>query len=191
MTRRIAFIGACGSGKSTLAAKVFTSLKECRVNVELVDEFIRRDIQLYGPMKSIWEQFRTRQSQQELEDAVPAVVHTVIVDSETLTPYFYACLYADHVDARQRLVLQDMHRYLLNDLYMKRYDLIFYLTPIPGADLNDGTRFQSDDEVSILDQHMDLVFNKLFRIGNAHRIDGEVSLRLDKVMSIINASSIV
>jgi nicotinamide riboside kinase len=182
---RIAFVGAPGSGKSTLTTEVFTSLKQQGANAELVDEFVRRDIQRHGPMRSIWEQYRTRAMQKELEDAVPASVDYVVADSGTLTPYFYSVLYCDHSDPRQRLVLQDLYRYLIDDLYLLRYDLIFYLPSDPTVDVEDGTRFQSSEEIATLDAHMDLTFNKLFRTGNTHRIEGSFAGRASKVLDII------
>lgn len=185
MSRRICFIGPPGSGKSTLAAEVFTALKQTGINVELCDEFVRRDIQRHGPLRSIWEQYRTRQHQKELEDAVPSGVDWVVCDSGTLSPYFYAALYADHTDARQRLVLQDLFRYLLDDLYLRRYDLIFYL---PNQGLKeDGTRFQTENDLRVLDQHMNLAFSELFRVGNAYRLDLPLADRCAHVLRVIAA----
>jgi hypothetical protein len=179
---RIVFVGAPGSGKSTLAAAVFTALKQSGRSAELVDEFIRRDIALHGPMKSIWEQYRTRQHQQELEDCVPAVIDYVICDSGTISPYFYSCLYVDPTDSRQRIVLQDMHRYLINDLYMHRYDLIFYLSRLSLTNFCDGTRYQTMREVDDLDQHMELLFTRIHKVPGVFRIDAPYEKRLEAVM---------
>jgi len=182
---RVVFIGVPGSGKSSLAARIFADLKAEGVNAELVDEFIRRDIQKNGAMKSIWEQYRTRQSQMEIEDAVPSAVDVTVIDSGTLTPYFFACLYADHSNARQRLVLQDLYRYLLDDLYLRRYDLIFYL---PSAGLiEDGTRFQTADELSVLDQHMRLMFLHLHRVGNCVALTDDYADRTKVALDHIRA----
>lgn len=68
---KIVFVGAPGSGKTTLTAAVFAALKESGRRTELVSEWIRTDIALSGPMTSIWEQYRTRRHQEELEAAVP------------------------------------------------------------------------------------------------------------------------
>lgn len=182
---RIAFVGVPGSGKSTLAAKVFTELKTNGVNAELVDEVVRRDVQRNGPMRSIWEQYRTRQNQMEVEDAVPKNVDYAVVDSGTLTPYFYAVLYCNHSDARQRLVLQDMHRYLLDDLYLKRYDKVFYLPS--GGLIEDGTRFQSAEELQVLDDYMRLAFTRLYKVGNCIEITEKPSKRLAQVMEHLAA----
>ena len=180
--QRIVFIGAAGCGKTTLATSVFAALKQAGRNVEHVHEFIRHDINANGPMTSIWEQYRTRQFQKELEDAVPNAANYVICDSGTLTPYFYAVLYSDPSEPRQRLVLQDMYRYLLDDLYLKRYDLIFYI-PLLGNDIpNDGTRYQTEREIKVLNEHMRLVFTQLHRLPNVHTVESSFELRLEEVM---------
>jgi len=187
LSQKIAFIGPPGSGKSTLAADVYTTLKQQGVNTEAIHEWVRHDIHRHGPMKSIWEQYRTRQHQMELEDAVPASVDYVIVDSGTLTPYFYAALYADMSDSRQRLVLHDMYRFLLDDLFLRRYDLIFYLPSQSGTNIDDGTRFQTAEELRTLEAHMDLVFCNLFKTDRLYRIDGPFDTRLARVMHIIKS----
>ena len=188
--KRIVFIGAAGCGKSTCASDVFTTLKKNNVNTEMITEWIRYDIQSNGPMENVWEQYRTLQYQRELEDAVPNTVDYVITDSGTLIPYFYTCLYAKLINSRERLVVQDMHRYLLNDIYLKRYYKIFYfplsLTYQQNPDiLLDGTRYQTSDELKILDDHMDMVFIKLYNMGNVHKIDCPLEDRTNTVLKFI------
>lgn len=179
---RIVFIGSAGCGKSSLSAQVYAALKQSGRRVEHIHEFVRHDIHAHGPMTSIWEQYRTRQYQKELEDAVPAVVDYVICDSGTLTPYFYAVLYADATEPRQRLVLHDMYKYLLDDLYLKRYDIVFYLPFIRGTDIRDGTRYQTDAQIELIDQHMNMVFTKLHRLSNVWTVNAGFDKRLEEVM---------
>ena len=179
---RILFVGAPGSGKSTLAAAVFAALKQAGRSAEHCHEWIRHDIQKYGSMTSIWEQYRTRQYQKDLEDAVPSDVRYVICDSGTLSPYFYAHLYSDPTDPRQRLVLQDMYKYFLDDLYLKRYDLIFYLPEPMASELSDGTRYQTDDEMATLRQHMSLIYNKIHRLPYIHVVTALPGSRVEEVM---------
>src|SRR5690554_6481933 len=131
MTKKIAFIGSAGTGKSTLATDVFTHLKKQGKNVELITEWVRYDIQSNGPMKSIWEQYRTLHHQRQIEDAVPDNVEWMITDSGTLTPYFYACLYTKKTE-RERLCLADMFKFLIDDLYKRRYTYVFFL---PGSEV--------------------------------------------------------
>lgn len=179
---KIVFVGAPGCGKSVLSTQVFAALKQAGRQTELICEWIRGDIALHGPMTSIWEQYRTRQYQQELEDAVPDNIKYVICDSGTISPYFYACLYANPADSRQRIVLQDMHKYLLNDLFLRRYDFIFYLPILMATDLQDGIRYQSVQEVSVLDQHMNLVFTQIHRLPEVHRVNSSLDRRFEEIM---------
>lgn len=188
--KKICIIGNAGSGKSTLAGKLFSALKPSGANVELVPEFIRGDIQINGPMQSIWEQYRTRFNQQEIEDAIPKNVDYAIIDSGTLTPYFYASLYSNGENERERLVLQDMYRFLSNDLYKRRYDHVFFLPRAQTYALNpnilgDGTRYQSADEIDILETHMELMFGRLCRLDNVHVLDCALDERVDQVLKII------
>lgn len=185
--KRVCFIGNAGSGKSTLAAEVYVNLKKMNKNPELISEFIRTDIQMNGPMTNIWEQYRTRSKQKEIEDATPENVDFMVTDSGLLTPYFYACLYANNSDPRQRLVLQDMYKYFLDDLYLKRYSHIFFL---PMAEtyaknpniLSDGTRYQSKEEIDTLETHMTLMFTKLHKLDNIYILDGPLGERAEEVI---------
>lgn len=96
--------------------------------------------------------------------------------------YFYAVLYCDPTDARQRIVLQDMYKYFLDDIYLNRYDLIFYLPTLVPTDLNDGTRYQTENEVKTLNQHMDLLFTKIHRFPRVHEVISGMDQRLEEVM---------
>lgn len=191
MTKKIAFIGPAGSGKSTLATEVFTLLKKKDKNVELVSEWIRYDIQVNGPLESIWEQYRTLHFQRQMEDAVPDSVEWLITDSGCLTPYFYSCLYASKADERERLVLADMFKFLIDDLYKKRYEYVFFLSGAEtykkskGKIIKDGTRYQSIEELEILDAHMRLVFTKMFNIDNIITLDCPLKDRIGKVIKVI------
>lgn len=189
MTKKICVIGNAGSGKTTLVSNLFRYLKENGKNAEMVSEFIRTDIQANGPMTSVWEQYRTRENQKSIEDAVPQVDY-LIVDSGTLTPYFYACLYYDKTDVRQRLVLQDMYKYLVNDLMMKRYSHVLFLprdqTYATNKNiLSDGTRYQTDVEIEQLESHMSLYFNTVFKLDNVFTLNSPLAKRLDEAVSII------
>lgn len=187
---KICFIGNAGSGKSTLSGDVWVALKKMGKNAELVPEFVRTDIQFNGPMTSIWEQYRTRGKQKELEDAIPANVEFMITDSGLLTPYFYACLYANNEVPRERIVLQDMYKFFLDDLHLRRYTHIFYLpmaeTYARNPDiLKDGTRYQTEEEIMILENHMSLMFTKLHKLDNIHILDCPLDQRLVEVLKVI------
>ena len=49
----------------------------------------------------------------------------------------------------------------------------------------DGTRYQSEEELNILDQHMSLVFTKMFKIDNIIDLDCAVEDRCSKALEII------
>lgn len=192
MQKRIVFIGGPGSGKSTVAMDVACYLKKKGYNTELVTEWIRQDIQLHGPLTSITEQYRTRIKQQQIEDSIPNNVDWVITDSGTLTPYFYSALYADNSDSRQRLFLKDMFDFLMDDLYLKRYTHIFYLpsqyTYTKNKELlNDGTRFQTMEEVDKLDRLMRILLVEFHNPGNVHELNCTLSERKNKILEIIEA----
>lgn len=135
-----------------------------------------------GCMNSIWEQYRTRQHQKELEEAVPKDVKYVIVDGGLLLPYFYAVQYSDPNDPRERLVLRDLYHYFLDDIFLKRYDLIFYLPVSPGVPFQDGTRYQTENEIRTLDAHMRLMFTKLHNLPNIHEVQAGFDKRFEEVM---------
>jgi nicotinamide riboside kinase len=183
--KKICVIGAPGSGKTTLAHSVFTTMKQKGINVELSHEWIRNDVQKSGAMESVWEQYRTRNHQKELEDAVPKSVEFLVSDAGTISMYFFAVHYFNPENTRERLVLQDMYRYLLDDIYLNRYDLIFYLPTQPNVDTDDGTRFQSTEDIEMLDMHMGMVFTALHKTDRIFRIDGPMDGRHDIVMKII------
>lgn len=193
MTKRIVFIGSAGSGKSTLVTDVITRLKKKGVNAEHVPEMIRYDIQQNGPMESIWEQYRTLNNQRLFEDSVPDNVDFSVIDSGCLTPFFYACLYTSTASERERLVLADMFKYLINDIYKGRYDYIFFLparltrkeTGLKNI-TDDGTRYQSDEELDALDEHMTLFFTKIIKSPSIYELDCSLDDRADKVLAIIN-----
>lgn len=195
MQKKVVFIGSAGTGKSTLATEIFVKLKKKGLNTELIHEFIRYDIQANGPMESIWEQYRTLLSQRSLEDAVPDSVDWVIADSGTLTPYFYCILYASKANERERLVLADMFKFLIDDLFQKRYDYVFFLTGKEIYDketdkiIDDGTRYQSSEELNILDDHMKLVFTRMFNVDNVINLDCPLIERAETVMRILMNSA--
>ena len=195
MTKKIVFIGSAGSGKSTIVTDLVTTLKKEGINAEHVPEMIRYDIQQNGPMESIWEQYRALLNQQKYEDSVPQQVEYSIIDSGCLTPYFYACLYTSIASERERLVLADMFKYLIDIIYKKRYDHIFFLPSIQtreraGLDniINDGTRYQTESNLNILDEHMELMFTKVLKSPNIHKLTCPLEDRVKIVLDIISVN---
>jgi nicotinamide riboside kinase len=193
MTKKIVFIGSAGSGKSTISFDLVTSLKKSGINAEHIPEMIRYDIQRNGPMENVWEQYRSFLNQHEYEDNIPKEVDYAVIDSGCLTPYFYACLYTSTATERERLVLADMFKYLIDMIYKKQYDYIFFLPrkhTIERAGLDkisgDGTRYQSMDELDVLDKHMELMFTKILKSDTTHMLTCSLEDRLDSVLKILN-----
>ena len=192
--KKVVFIGGPGSGKSTIAAETFVTLKKQNINAELVTEWIRQDIWLNGPMTNIWEQFRTGARQREIENAVPTTVDYVITDSGTLTPYFYALEYCDQKDSRQRLVLHEMYKQLVTDIFTNRYNYIFYL---PNSQtyqandkiLSDGTRYQSLEQANTLDTNMRITFCQMIKNDNVYAVDVPLDQRLSFVLDKLGFSN--
>ncbi len=180
-TKRITFIGGPGSGKSTTAADLFVQLKKLGKNVEMIQEWIRRDIMRNGPMGSVFEQYRTLMYHRTEEEHFPPNVEYLIHDGNTLLNYFYAAIYADKSNPKDRLVIQDMHGALLDDLYSQKYDLIYFLpraaTAISQTQFDDGTRVQTPAEVDVLEQYMTLLFTKIHNLDNIKVLDCPLYLR--------------
>jgi nicotinamide riboside kinase len=185
---KIALIGAPGSGKSVLAADLYVYLKKLGKNVEQVPEWVRSDIHQNGPMQSIWEQFRTLIHQRTIEDAVPSNVEYVVIDSSVLTPYFYAVLYSNNKDSRQRLVMQDMYKMLLDDIFLERYTHIFLLRSdiITSDILEDGTRFQSKSEIELLDRMMFVQLKEMLKVPNLTVLSEPFENRLNIVLKTLH-----
>lgn len=189
MTEKICIIGSPGCGKSTLTADIFVAFKKLGYNTELVPEWIRKDISRNGVMESVWEQFRTLDWHRREEESFPPEVQYLLVDSGVLTPYFYSALYAKKNNPRERLVIQDMHAALLDDLYNRRYDHIFFVprfrTDQAGLSFQDGVRFQKGDETEILESYMTLMFTKVHRLDNIHILDCELRYRVGEIVRTI------
>lgn len=181
---RIVFIGAPGCGKSTLAADVFVALKKLGKNVELVPEWIRRDIMKNGIMTNVFEQYRTLMNNRREEDHFPDQVEFIVQDGSTLLGYFYAAVYSNKNDPKERLVIQDMYSTLLDDLYSRKYDHIYFLPRAYTEHLNadDGTRFQSDKDFITLDTYMRLIFTDIHRMDNVKVLDCGLNQRVPTVI---------
>jgi nicotinamide riboside kinase len=187
MTKKICLIGSPGCGKSTLAAELFVTLKKMGKNTELVPEWVRRSIQIHGPMTNVLEQYRTLLHHRKAEEYLPPEVEYAIIDSGTVSMYFYAAVYSKKQDQKERLVVQDMYEALLDDLYSKRYDWIYFLPRAPvdatGAIIQDGVRYQSQDDLQVLEDYMSLLFTKIHNIDNIKVLDCLLGQRVDLIIN--------
>lgn len=189
-SKKVCIIGPPGSGKTTLCLDISSSLKKRHFNVEMVDESVRRDIHQNGPPDNASEQFRIRVGQVEQEDAVPKNVDYLVIDSGSIPPYFYGVVYNKHNDPRQRLFLADLYKYMLNDIYKKRYDFIFFVSSLQTHNLNknilnDGTRFQDEDDIKKLETLMEMFLIDFHNPGNHFKLDSPLEERVSFVLNKI------
>jgi hypothetical protein len=179
--KRITLIGGPACGKTTLAHDLFVQFKKLGKNVEIIPEWIRRDIMRNGPMDSVFEQYRTLMNHRREEENFPKEVEYLIHDGGTLTPYFYAALYSKKTDRKERLVVQDMYEALLDDLYSFKYDKIYFLpraiADAAGVSFQDGVRYQTEHDLEVLETYMRLIFTKIHQMGNIKVLDCPLKLR--------------
>jgi nicotinamide riboside kinase len=146
---KIGLIGAPGCGKSTLAAYVYAMLKDKGVDGELVSEYIREHVNRHKRVPSITFQGVIYERQLEKEKIIPQHLGFFITDSPHILSYIFASLYIDYGDPDQIE--------LLGDLYLKfvrqsrdAYDLIYVLDHNHPPKMDDGVRYQNDDEMELL-----------------------------------------
>lgn len=189
MTKKIVFIGNSGVGKTTLTEELSAAFKKMGFNTALVSEWVRGDIVRNGPMENVHEQFRILKNQRDQEDYLPEEVEYAIIDSGCLTGYFYAALYSSKENRRDRLAIVDLYRSMLDDLYIRRYDHIFFIPRKHirqiGAKLNDGVRYQTDEEHDGLEDFMTLFLTRIHRMDNLHVLDCALGDRIRTVTEIV------
>lgn len=187
--KKIIFVGPPGSGKSTLVSEVFVKLKTSNKNVELVNEYARQYIQEYGPPTSVFEQLLIAKEQEKYE-SLHTDINYMLIDAGRLSSYFYASLYANYSDKKQRLLIHQLYLNFLDDLYLRRYDYIFFLPitetyKVKSDMLEDGTRFQTPEEIDTLEMHMSLMFGRLHHLDNVYVLDVPLNKRCLEVLKII------
>lgn len=185
-TTRIVFIGAPGCGKSTVSAELFVALKKLGKNAELVPEWVRRDIMKHGSMTNVFEQYRYLMHNKKEEDFFPTNVEYIIQDGGILLGYFYAAVYSTKKDKKERLVLQDLYDALLDTLYSGQYDYIYFLPNdkviSSGANIDDGTRYQTPHETQVLESYMWLIFTEIHRMDSVRVLDCTLDQRVPTIL---------
>ncbi len=91
---KIGICGAPGAGKSTTAAGIFYACKRKGIQVELVQEFVREEINKGFQLESVGDQLRIYVKQKEREDIVPATIDVLVTDSPIYLSLYYALDYA-------------------------------------------------------------------------------------------------
>jgi hypothetical protein len=85
-----------------------------------------------------------------------------------------------------------MFKFLIDDIFKRRYEYVFFL---PSDEIyqnnkdkviNDGTRYQSDEELNTLDQHMKLMFTDVFQHDNIVHLNCPLAERADRVLEILH-----
>lgn len=189
--KKIIFVGPPGSGKSTLISEVFCKLKIKGYTSEIVAEFARQYIQEYGPPSSIFEQLLISREQDKRERNINQSIDYLLIDAGALSSYFYVSLYANYQDKKHRLVVNTIYERFLDDLYSQKYNYVFFLPTLETyktnpSILNDGTRFQTPDEINTLECHMLLMFTRLHRQNNIYTITCPLEDRANQVLKIIS-----
>lgn len=185
--KKIVFIGAPSSGKTTLAHNVFVELKKKNYKVEIIQELVRNEIQLNG-IPDLWEQYRFYMIQNMYENALPKNIDYAVIDGGTIITFFY-CFRKNNKNERYKLLMMDMFKIFLDDLYSKKYDYIFYI-PVEkvlekNKDFKDGTRFQDLEEILTLDSHMYLHLTKLHNIDNVYHVNCDLKERVNFVLNVL------
>lgn len=146
---KIGLIGAPGCGKSTLAAYVFAMLKDRGIDGELVNEYIREHVNKHKRVPSITFQSVVYERQVEKEKIVPPHLDFFITDSPHILSYIFASLYINYKDPDQVELLGDLYLKFLRQS-KDAYDLIYVLDHNHPPKMDDGVRYQTDEEMELL-----------------------------------------
>jgi predicted ATPase len=186
-TTRIVFIGAPGCGKSTVSAELFVALKRMGKNTELVPEWCRRDIMKNGGMEHVLEQYRYMVHNLTEENHFPDNVEYIVQDGGRITGYFYAAYYSKGIDKREKLVIQDLYKDLLDMLYDGYFDRIYFLPRAPvieaGGIFNDGTRYQTADQADALESYMRTILTDIHKMDSVRVVNGPLDQRVELILN--------
>ena len=148
---KIGLIGSPGCGKSTLAAYVFAMLKDTGLDGELITEYIREHVNRHKRVPSITFQSLIYERQLEKEKIIPQHLDFFVTDSPHILSYIFASLYIDYKDPDQVELLGDLYLKFLRQS-KDAYDLIYVLEHNHPPKMDDGVRYQTDDEMDLLNK---------------------------------------
>ncbi len=146
---RIALLGAPGCGKSTLAAYVYAMLKDEGLDGDLVQEYIREHINKHKKVPSITFQSIVYERQLEKEKILPTDLDFFVTDSPHILSYIYASMYIDYNNIDQVELLGDLYMKFLRES-RTAYDLVYVLEHNHEPKMDDGVRYQTEDEMRVL-----------------------------------------
>jgi len=146
---RIALLGAPGCGKSTLAAYVYAMLKDEGLDGDLVQEYIREHINKHKKVPSITFQSIVYERQLEKEKILPKDLDFFVTDSPHILSYIYASMYIDYNNIDQVELLGDLYMKFLRES-RTAYDLVYVLEHNHEPKMDDGVRYQTEDEMRVL-----------------------------------------
>lgn len=137
---RVGFTGIPSTGKTSIARALAAFFKKTEdvKNLELIAEYARTYIENYGPMETIWEQYKVLDKQLDKENRVPKHTDLLITDSPLPLAFLYV-LDLRKDTAKDSMVVDDMFHKINSLNRPRRYDIIFHLPPTIEV-VNDGVR---------------------------------------------------
>lgn len=142
---KVGFSGVPSTGKSSLTHAVSMALKQIPEfrRVELIAEYARTYIRKYGPIDTIWEQYKIVEIQKEWEMHInPSYTDVLLADSPIQLAFLYATQLNDG-SVKSQMVISDIFKKISRYTSEYPYDIIFHL-PYNGIEIrSDDVREES------------------------------------------------
>ena len=138
---RVGFVGIPGSGKS-YTARAFSSVfkyEDKFLITEVIAEYARSYLAKYGPLETIWEQYKILDKQLEKEERLSPKTELLITDSPLQLAFQYSLDLRRPDNIKDAMVLDDIFHKINSLNSPPRYDIIFHLPPVIEC-VNDGVR---------------------------------------------------
>jgi nicotinamide riboside kinase len=172
--KKVALIAGPGAGKTTLANALTAHMKNQNKNWYNVGEYARDFIDQFGADKitsmAVAKHIADKQLRRELK--VPKSADGFVTDSPMILPWFYARQLPGS-GIEKVLILSDLYKMFLRSFL--EYDLIVYVEREKPY-LDDGTRFQTPEEASTIDEEvLQMVLDHGFEV---FRVRGPLETRV-------------
>jgi hypothetical protein len=138
---RVGFVGIPGTGKS-YTARAFSSVFKYDgkyLITEVIAEYARSYLAKYGPLETIWEQYKILDKQLEKEERLSPRTELLITDSPLQLAFQYSLDLRRPNSAKDSMVLDDIFHKISSLNTPPRYDIIFHLPPVIEV-VADGVR---------------------------------------------------